>query len=58
MPSYEYRCDTDKSFVVLSRNIEERDDKVECPDCRSAMTRQLQANPIHFKSKGFYKTGG
>ena len=30
MPTYEYRCNKCMAKVVLSRNVEERDEEVEC----------------------------
>ena len=58
MPTYSYRCLDDKTLTELSRSVDERDDLVECPQCNREMTREYQANPVHFKWTGFYSTGG
>ena len=58
MPTYSYRCLDDKTLQELSRNVNERDDLVECPQCSREMTREYQPNPVHFKGAGFYSTGG
>jgi len=58
MPTYSYRCLDDKTLLELSRSVDERDDLVECPQCNKEMTREYQANPVHFKGTGLYSTGG
>ena len=58
MPTYSYRCQDDKTLLELSRSVDERDDLAECPQCNREMSREYQANPVHFKGTGFYSTGG
>lgn len=58
MPTYSYRCYDDKTLQELSRDVNDRDDLVECPQCNREMTREYQANSVHFKGTGFYSTGG
>ncbi len=58
MPTYAYRCLDDKTLLELSRNVNNRDDLVECPQCNNTMVREYQPNPVIFKGSGFYSTGG
>lgn len=58
MPTYEYRCDDDKTLITLSRSVDERDDLVECSTCGREMRREYNAVPIKFNGTGFYSTGG
>lgn len=58
MPTYEYRCDDDKTLLTLSRGVDDRDDLVECPSCNREMRREYNAVPIKFNGTGFYSTGG
>ena len=56
MPTYEYRCDNCKALYVLSRNVNERDDNVECV-CGSEARRIYNVPAIKFNGTGFYSTG-
>ena len=58
MPTYEYRCDDDKSLLALQRSVDERDDLVECTQCGREMRREYTAVPVKFNGTGFYSTGG
>lgn len=58
MPTYEYRCLDDKTQLVLSRNVDDRDNVVDCPQCGKEMRREYNAVPIKFNGTGFYSTGG
>lgn len=57
MPTYEYRCDDCRALYVLSRNVNERDDNVECV-CGSEARRIYNVPAIKFNGTGFYSTGG
>ena len=57
MPTYEYRCDDCRALYVLSRNVNERDDNVECV-CGSEARRIYNDPAIKFNGTGFYSTGG
>lgn len=56
MPTYEYECKTDniKQELILSMNHE----KPKCEICGQDMTQVFFAAPVHFKTGGFYSTGG
>jgi putative FmdB family regulatory protein len=58
MPTYEYRCDDDKTLTALQRSVDERDDLVECSQCGREMRREFHAVPVKFNATGFYSTGG
>jgi putative FmdB family regulatory protein len=58
MPTYEYRCALCNALMILMRPVDERDNLVTCPSDDQEMMRQISAVPVHFKSGGFYKTGG
>ena len=58
MPTYLYRCLDDKTLQELNRDVNDRDDLVNCSLCNREMIREYQANPVHFKGTGFYSTGG
>ena len=57
MPTYEYRCNNCKALYVLSRNVDERDDRVECI-CGSEGQRVYGVPAVKFNGTGFYSTGG
>ena len=57
MPTYEYRCNKCMSKIVLSRNVDERDEEVECP-CGHKSSRMYTTVGIQFKGSGFYVNGG
>jgi putative FmdB family regulatory protein len=57
MPTYEYRCRDCKEVYVLSKNVDERDDRVECV-CGSELRRVYNVPAIKFNGTGFYSTGG
>ena len=57
MPTYEYRCNKCMAKVVLSRNVEDRDDEVECV-CGNKSSRIYNTVGVQFKGTGFYSTGG
>lgn len=57
MPTYEYRCNNCKALYVLSRNVDERDDRVECV-CGSEGQRVYGVPAVKFNGTGFYSTGG
>lgn len=56
MPTYDYRCDGDKTLLSYTRTIQERDNPVACPNCGEDMRREYIATPVHFKGSGFYTT--
>lgn len=56
MPVYTYVCKSCDATTELRRYVDERDDPVLCV-CEYRMTRTINANPVHFKGTGFYKTG-
>jgi putative FmdB family regulatory protein len=57
MPNYEFRCDTDKSYVEIQQGF--YDDNVpDCPLCGQVMRKVIHATPTFFNAKGFYRTGG
>lgn len=57
MPTYEYRCARCMAKVVLSRDVDERDDEVECV-CGNKSNRIYNTVGVQFKGTGFYSTGG
>lgn len=57
MPTYEYRCNKCMAKVVLSRNVDERDEEVECV-CGNKSSRIYNTVGVQFKGTGFYSTGG
>ncbi|ADL07582.1 FmdB family zinc ribbon protein [Thermosediminibacter oceani] len=58
MPVYEYKCvDRGHRFEVL-RKLQERDEPIECPDCRSGNTRR-EVSPFGTGiSSGCYGSSG
>lgn len=58
MASYEYKCDTDSSTIVISRGMTEEEILPYCDDCNEPMTRVYSAPPVKFNGGGFYSTGG
>jgi putative FmdB family regulatory protein len=60
MPTYEYECTKCQDRFEDSMPVEERDlpTEVECGCCfqEGSVRRIWQANPAHFKGKGFYAT--
>jgi putative FmdB family regulatory protein len=53
MPTYEYRCDNDNSFIETRERYEIGP---ACPLCDMNMKRVWSAPGIQFKGSGFYKT--
>ena len=53
MPTYEYRCLDDKTQLVLSRKVDDRDNVVDCPQCGREMRREYNAVPVKFNGTGF-----
>ena len=56
MPTYEFSCPicnvvVEQTFSVYS------DHAMWCEKCKVQMDKQFSAAPVHFKAKGFYKTG-
>ena len=58
MPTYEYRCGNCQALQVLIRKLDERNDEVLCPVDNHVMVRVFNPTPTHFKTGGFYSTGG
>jgi putative FmdB family regulatory protein len=56
-PTYEYKCMKCQETQVLSRNVEDRDDEVECV-CGNKSSRIYNTVGVQFKGTGFYSTGG
>ena len=56
-PTYEYRCNKCMAKVVLSRDVDERDEEVECV-CGNKSSRIYNTVGVQFKGTGFYSTGG
>ncbi len=57
MPTYEYRCTKCMAKVVLSRDVDERDEEVACV-CGNKSSRIYNTVGVQFKGTGFYSTGG
>ena len=55
MPTYEYKCEVCGSVIDFFKEMGE-DREPSC--CGNIMTRIWSPTPVHFKSSGFYKTGG
>lgn len=55
MPSYDYVCQTCGGTTTVQREMGE-DREPTC--CGQIMSRIWTATPVHFKTGGFYKTGG
>lgn len=56
LPTYEFSCPicnvvVEQTFSVYS------DHTMWCEKCKVQMDKQFSAAPVHFKAKGFYKTG-
>ena len=60
MPTYEYYCSNCNISFEDYKKVDERDNWRNCPQCDKIenVTRVIQATPTHFKSSGFYSTGG
>ena len=60
MPTYEYACSDCKISFDCHREVEERNNLPNCPDCGKidAVRKVINATPTHFKGSGFYSTGG
>ncbi len=57
MPVYKYICPKCKCELKVIREINERDDDVECPKCGVQMQRVIGNVGVKYKAKGFYSTG-
>jgi len=58
MPQYDYICDDCKKEVPINQSINDPIVIPNCPECGKETRRVYQSFGIHFKGKGFYKTGG
>jgi len=60
MPNYEYACSNCNVSFDYYRSVEERNNLPNCLYCAriETITRVIQATPTHFKTGGFYSTGG
>ena len=57
MPTYEFRCDSDKTMIEIQQGF--HDGTIpSCPLCGNNMSKVFSPTPAHFKGTGFYKTGG
>jgi predicted nucleic acid-binding Zn ribbon protein len=56
--SYEYKCDNDSEFVVITRGMADDEIIPYCDICNDPMTRVYSAPPVKFNGSGFYSTGG
>ena len=55
MPTYEFRCDTDKSMVEIQQGF--YDNTIpNCPLCGEVMSKVFSATPAIFNGSGFYRT--
>jgi putative FmdB family regulatory protein len=57
MPTYEFRCDIDKSMLEIQQGFYDNDIP-NCPLCGKEMNKVFRAVPTHFRGTGFYSTGG
>lgn len=55
MPTYEFRCPNDNTFMELQQKEPTPPD---CPLCNQVMARVWSAPAVQFKGSGFYSTGG
>lgn len=58
MASYEYKCENDSEFVVITRGMSDDEIIPYCDTCNDPMTRVYSAPPVKFNGSGFYSTGG
>lgn len=55
MPTYEFRCKTDKSLLEIQQGF--YDNTIpNCPLCGEEMSKVISATPVIFNASGFYKT--
>lgn len=54
MPTYEYKCKNDHTYVEV-RGMTEDQKTTECPECGEELTRVFTAPSIGFKGTGFAK---
>lgn len=57
MALYQYACPEHEAFD-LSYPMGKAPEQALCPSCGVWSNRQIVAAPVHFRAKGFYKTGG
>jgi len=55
MPTYDYKCNECGSTREIQKDF---GDNTEPTCCQATMTRVWSAIPVHFKTGGFYSTGG
>jgi putative FmdB family regulatory protein len=53
MPTYDFKCNFCGTTVESKSNVPDA-----CGLCGETMVRLWSATPVHFKSTGFYSTGG
>jgi predicted nucleic acid-binding Zn ribbon protein len=58
MASYEYKCENDSEFVIITRGMTDDEIIPYCDTCNDPMVRVYNAAPVKFNAKGFYSTGG
>jgi putative FmdB family regulatory protein len=56
-PIYEYRCPKDGTHMEIRKEFHDDTDP-DCPICKQPLRKVFTPVPTHFKSSGFYKTGG
>jgi putative FmdB family regulatory protein len=57
MPTYEFRCNTDKSMLEIQQGFHDGNIPL-CPLCGKEMNKVIRAAATHFRGTGFYSTGG
>ena len=55
MPRYDFKCGTCGNIIEIHKEFGD-DSLPVC--CQHSMSRVWSATPVHFKTGGFYSTGG
>ena len=55
MPKYDYKCNVCGSIQEITKDF--GDDTVPVC-CQQSMVKIFSSTPVHFRTSGFYKTGG